>query len=61
MRRHDEQIYACTFDLDAEASEEQLATLIRLTECYCVVFQTLRQPPEMNLSYGLTSQPKDQA
>ena len=40
------------FDLDTDATEEQLATLIRLTECYCVVYQTLRQPPEMSMSYG---------
>jgi uncharacterized OsmC-like protein len=38
------------FDLDTDASEEQLATLIRLTERYCVVYQTLRQPPEMFVS-----------
>ena len=30
-----------TFDLDADADEEQLATLQKLTERYCVVFQTL--------------------
>ncbi len=30
------------FDLETEASAEQLATLIRLTERYCVVYQTLR-------------------
>jgi uncharacterized OsmC-like protein len=35
------------FDLDTDASGEQLATLIRLTERYCVVYQTLRQPPEI--------------
>ena len=34
-----------TFYLDTDASEEQLATLMRLTERYCVVYQTLRQPP----------------
>ncbi len=33
------------FDLDADANEEQLATLIRLTERYCVVYQTLQRPP----------------
>lgn len=33
------------FDLDTDASEEQLDTLIRLTERYCVVYQTLHQPP----------------
>src|SRR5438477_11343641 len=30
------------FDLDTDASEEQLATLLRLAERYCVVYQTLR-------------------
>ncbi|MEA2671737.1 MAG: hypothetical protein QOG45_1957 [Chloroflexota bacterium] len=29
------------FDLDTDASEEQLATLLRLTERYCVVYQTI--------------------
>ena len=33
------------FDLDTNASEEQLATLLRLTERYCVVYQTLAHPP----------------
>src|SRR3954463_10381629 len=32
------------FDLDTEASPEQLETLLRLTERYCVVLQTLRRP-----------------
>jgi uncharacterized OsmC-like protein len=35
-----------SFALDTDASEEQLATLKKLTERYCVVFQTLRTPPE---------------
>jgi uncharacterized OsmC-like protein len=30
-----------TFDLDSEASPEQIATLRKLTERYCVVYQTL--------------------
>jgi uncharacterized OsmC-like protein len=38
------------FDLDTDASEDQLASLLRLTERYCVVYQTLRQPPEMSIS-----------
>jgi uncharacterized OsmC-like protein len=37
-----------TFDLSGEATEEQLATLIRLTERYCVVLQTLRTPPAVS-------------
>jgi uncharacterized OsmC-like protein len=38
------------FDLDTDASEEQLATLLKLTERYCVVFQTLRQSPELSVA-----------
>jgi uncharacterized OsmC-like protein len=36
-----------TFDLDTDASEEQLDTLLRLTERYCVVYQTLRNSPNL--------------
>ena len=38
------------FDLDTDASEEQRANLIRLTERYCVVYQTLSQPPQIVVS-----------
>jgi uncharacterized OsmC-like protein len=34
-----------SFDIDGELSEEQRANLMKLTERYCVVYQTLRQPP----------------
>jgi uncharacterized OsmC-like protein len=34
-----------TFDLTSSASAEELATLIKLTERYCVVLQTLRSAP----------------
>jgi uncharacterized OsmC-like protein len=36
-----------TFDLDTDAPAEHVATLLKLTERYCVVYQTLRQPPEL--------------
>ena len=39
------QAIRLTFDLDTDASEEQQATLIRLTERYCVVYQTIRSGP----------------
>lgn len=39
------------FDLDTDAPAEKLATLIRLTERYCVVYQTLRQTPEITVGY----------
>src|SRR4029434_4589906 len=38
------------FDLDTDASQEQLATLLRLTERYCVVYQTLKNPPPIAIS-----------
>jgi uncharacterized OsmC-like protein len=38
------------FDLDTDASAEDVATLLRLTERYCVVFQTLAQPPVVSLT-----------
>jgi len=36
------------FDLDTTASDEQLATLLKLTERYCVVLQTLASSPELS-------------
>jgi uncharacterized OsmC-like protein len=42
------------FDLDTDASEEQLSKLISLTERYCVVYQTLRQSPQMTVSSHVT-------
>ncbi|MDX6594904.1 MAG: hypothetical protein QOI72_286 [Solirubrobacterales bacterium] len=35
------------FELETEASEDELATLLKLTERYCVVLQTLASPPEL--------------
>ena len=35
------------FELDADATQEQLDTLLKLTERYCVVFQTLRRSPAL--------------
>src|SRR5262245_12141966 len=37
----------CT--LDTDASEEQIDTLLRLTERYCVVYQTLAHPPALSV------------
>jgi uncharacterized OsmC-like protein len=42
------------FDLDTNANEEQLAALLRLTERYCVVFQTLQQPPKIEIVHRVT-------
>jgi uncharacterized OsmC-like protein len=43
------------FDLDTDATEEQLATLQRLTERYCVVYQTLKQPPQIDVARRVAS------
>ena len=42
------------FDLDTEATAEQVQTLIRLTERYCVVYQTLAHPPQLTMTVDLT-------
>jgi uncharacterized OsmC-like protein len=39
------------FDLDTDATPEQLANLIRLTERYCVNYQTLAHPPRVSVSH----------
>ncbi len=38
------------FDLDTDAGKEELDTLLKLTERYCVVFQTLSTPPVLSAS-----------
>jgi uncharacterized OsmC-like protein len=43
------------FDLDTDASEEQIATLLRLTERSCVVYQTLSHPAKFDVSHHATS------
>jgi uncharacterized OsmC-like protein len=43
-----------SFELDSEASEEQIATLLQLTERYCVVYQTLAHPIPVSASAGVT-------
>lgn len=40
------------FELDTEATQEQLGTLLKLTERYCVVLQTLRSPATVTVSYS---------
>ena len=38
------------FDLDSDALPEQLASLVKLTERYCVVYQTLSRPAEISVT-----------
>jgi len=41
-----------SFDLDTDADAETQAKLLKLTERYCVVFQTLKTPPKIVLVSG---------
>lgn len=41
------------FTLDTDASQEQIDTLLRLTERYCVVYQTLARPPTLTIARKL--------
>jgi len=42
------------FDLDTDASPDQLDTLLRLTERYCVVYQTLSRPAQLTAALTAT-------
>jgi uncharacterized OsmC-like protein len=37
-------------ELDTDANAEQLATLTKLTEQYCVIYQTLKNPPALEIA-----------
>lgn len=43
------------FDLDTDAAPDQIASLIKLTERYCVVYQTLVNSPALSVSCGSLS------
>jgi uncharacterized OsmC-like protein len=45
-----------SFELETDAGEAELATLLRLTERYCVVYQTLSRPAEMAISVSQAAQ-----
>jgi uncharacterized OsmC-like protein len=41
-----------SFELTTNASDEQLDTLLRLTERYCVVYQSLAAPPALTSAWS---------
>jgi uncharacterized OsmC-like protein len=43
-----------SFDLDTDATTGQLETLLRLTERYCVVYQTLARPAQLSVALNGT-------
>ena len=40
------------FDLDTDAPQEKIDQLVKLSERYCVIFQTLAKPPTLELKVG---------
>lgn len=44
------------FDLTTEATDDEVATLLRLTERYCVILQTLAHPPALEISATSSAQ-----
>lgn len=46
---------ALGFEVDSDAGPEQLATLLKLTERYCVIYQTLRAPGELTATIAAKS------
>ena len=40
------------FDIESDADAAQLESLKELTERYCVIFQTLRQPPALDVDFA---------
>jgi uncharacterized OsmC-like protein len=45
------------FDLDSEAPQDKLSTLLRLTERYCVVYQTLMSSPSLSMACHVQESP----
>lgn len=41
------------FEIDGDLTDEEIATLMKLTERYCVVYQTLKSAPEIEVSHRL--------
>jgi uncharacterized OsmC-like protein len=41
------------FELDCDADEEQIAALLKLTERYCVVYQSLAHVPEIPITHSV--------
>ncbi len=47
------------FELDTDADEESMATLLKLTERYCVVYQTLKNTPPITVSHTVSDAVSD--
>ncbi len=47
------------FELETSAADDQLDTLLRLTERYCVVFQTIASSPALSASWDRLSESRE--
>ena len=45
---------ALKFEIDSPAEETKIAKLVELTERYCVIYQTLKNPPAIETSHNLS-------
>ena len=43
------------FEVDSDATDDQRATLLRLAERYCVIYQTIKSPPRLSATIGPVS------
>ena len=50
MRRSASGRSGSSFDLDTDEPQERIDSLLKLTERYCVVFQTINQKPELSVT-----------
>ena len=44
------------FHLDTDADEETVAKLITLSERFCVIYQTLKGPPDISVGHRITTE-----
>jgi uncharacterized OsmC-like protein len=44
-----------SFELESDASDDELDTLLRLTERYCVVYQTIAAAPALTATWARTT------
>ena len=45
-----------SFDLDTPATQDQLSSLLKLTERYCVIYRTLREPPAVTVTLAAATE-----
>jgi len=46
---------ALTFELDTDADAATVRRLVEMTERYCVIYQSLRSPPQLSVTHRIAS------